>query len=360
VNEFVTLDRSDPLFESYLLGRPSKEFRAVPIRSLYINSESERVTFQILPREELTISSVFASVAQVMRLDLLTLTLAPAFSIWAAAFAQKSTTAADIVLGALALILLHGAFFARNDFIDHIRGVDRLNEMGGSRVIQKGSLRAATVRNMYWVFFILGALLSIPVLIHQPVILWACIAAGVFGIYGYSQLRWSKTGGILGGLMLFLCTGPFLTWGAQVITLDGNSSTMNGNGLFLRLGALLLGVLFGLISVIYVETRHMISLVVDDEAGVQTLPVKIGFDRAKFVLSALYFIVSISTIATFYIWFSWMGALAALPLALLGLRLCVQMYKVSSPLASRLPVLLKHAIYLHLSLGLVFTLLNFI
>jgi len=363
MEEFITLDRTDPLFQNYLLGQHSPEFRAVPVRSLHINSESEQVTFQILARENLSLVRKASALAHVMRLDLLPITLAPALAVWAANFAQRtmlSLNFADTILGALALFCLHGAFFARNDFIDHVRGVDRLNEKGGSRVIQQGVMRAITVRNLYWALAGIGVAFSLPVLVHHPVILWTCIAAGVYGIYGYSQLRWSKTGGVLGGLMLFLCTGPFLTWGAQVIVLDNTQSSVLTDGLFLRLGSLMLGGMFGLIAVIYVETRHMVSLVVDDEAGLQTLPVKIGFDRAKLVLALMYLAVGVFTLGTFYVWFSWVGLLAAIPLAALCVRLAVQMYRVSSPLSSRLLVLLKHAIFLHLSMGLAFGLLNFL
>src|ERR1700677_2558649 len=122
MEEFVTLERKSPEFRNYLLGQHSPGFRAIPVRSLYINSDSESVTFQIVEREPVSVRQALVALVQVMRLDLLTLTLGPAIAMWSAVIKLSASVDAsvstlvqlnsfDILLGGLALFCLHGAFF---------------------------------------------------------------------------------------------------------------------------------------------------------------------------------------------------------------------------------------------------------
>ncbi len=344
MGEFITLDRRDPLFEGYLLGHFSETHRALPINSMKINSIDERVTFQLMPLTDIHRPSSFAVLFQVMRLDLLSLTLTPALVTWVLFGFSRAA-----VLGVIALVFLHGGFFAINDFVDHWRGVDRLNEKGGSRVIQKGWVKAANVRNLSFLLLAIGALISAAVVINNPEIIIVGLIGGVFGAYGYSRLRWSKSGWFLGGFLLFMCTGPLLTWGAYVVSRHSAQIAIQFTNASQVL--LILGALFGLIAVVYVETRHLISLVVDDQAGLQTLPVRFGFDRARQVLSLFYVLSAGLLVTALALVFGRFGLFMAAPLAFLILRQANAMFRVSSPLSSSLLILLRRSIYLHIALG---------
>jgi len=52
MSELLTLSKSDPRFHSYIEGTFSKEYRALPIQSLNVNTEAEQVTFRIFPMKE--------------------------------------------------------------------------------------------------------------------------------------------------------------------------------------------------------------------------------------------------------------------------------------------------------------------
>jgi 1,4-dihydroxy-2-naphthoate octaprenyltransferase len=276
-----------------------------------------------------------------MRLDLLSLTLSPCFVVWA-----LFGFTLDAWLSGCTLFFLHSAFFARNDFVDHLKGVDRLNENGGSRVIQRGWLKATSVRNLYRTFLAVGVLLAVPVLLHHLSILSIALFGGLFGLFGYSHLRWSRSGWFVGGLSLFMCLGPLLCFGAFEV------SAQTSNTSFLVLG--LLGALFGLVAVIFVETRHLISIFIDDQAALQTLPVRFGFDRAKNILSLFYYLVAAILTFTLYCLYHFVGLAIALPIMIIIIQRAIAMRTVSSPLSSRLANLLTSANYLHLALGVLF------
>jgi 1,4-dihydroxy-2-naphthoate octaprenyltransferase len=350
VSEFITLEKKDARFASYLLGSFSRDYRAIPVRSLHINSSAEQVTFQVVPNSELQRPNLLKILVQVGRLDLLSLTLMPPLVVWAL-FGFTS----EAILALVSLFFLHAAFFARNDYVDHVRGVDRLNEKGGSRVIQRGWLRAMTVRRCFYGFAVSSILSALPILNNHPALAATSLFAGLFGAYGYSHLRWSRSGWLLGGLSLFMCLGPLLALGGFELSL--RVLAVNSHLIGMEFLPILIGVVFGLLAVIYVETRHLISLVVDDEADLQTLPVRFGFDRAKVILAFL----AVATAGLFFLLgfclFHFLGLAMALPMSLLILQLGHGIYKVNSPLSSALPRWLDRAIQLHFAMGLLLILL---
>ena len=81
MEKYVTLDRSNPDLQVHLLGEPTKNIRAIPVRSMNVNSQNEKVTFQLLPISELKRPPLFLVLLQVIRSDLLPLTLIPATAI---------------------------------------------------------------------------------------------------------------------------------------------------------------------------------------------------------------------------------------------------------------------------------------
>jgi 1,4-dihydroxy-2-naphthoate octaprenyltransferase len=339
MSEFITVERSHPQFKDYLSGEFSSEYRALPVRSLNIDRASEKVTFQIVKVGDLDKPSLPLVLAQIFRLDLLTLTLTPAATV-AALLANQLTEPHLIFLTLLSLAFLHGAAFSRNDFVDHMRGIDRLNEKGGSRVIQKGWLRAITVQRLYWGLLVIATLLAAPVLTRMPELIFLAIAVAGLGVLGYSKLRWGSGHWMFGDLAVFLCLGPMLALGMSWVVAREVSGFMTW-----------VGVYFGLLSLAYLEIRHTISNVVDDEAGLATLPVRWGFDRAKLVIVGL--LVAAAVLAAYLISIVQPG-----PLSLLGLPLVAALawvaqkgFAVSSPLSSGLYELPKKVAQVHLVSG---------
>jgi 1,4-dihydroxy-2-naphthoate octaprenyltransferase len=341
--KYITLDRSDPNFHRYLLGQlPGNEI-AIPVRSLHVNSGQETVTFQIISRESILRPSIWIVAMQVMRLDLIALSLLPAVCVFAYAVA-KGLNPPNLGLALLALFFLHGAVFCRNDYCDHLSGVDRVNEKGGSRVIQNGWISAAAVQRIYRVFLFVAVGFATPILLRDPSLSWLAVIGGGLGILGYTALKRGRFGWWAGDLALFLASGPLLTLGADRVA-----------GLPLRpLVAIAAGKGFGLLAVAYIEIRHMISMVVDDTADIRTLPVRIGFDRAKIVVAALYILSAAALIFNFWA-VKWpYGLFLASAYGFFMIAMALRVCRANSPLSSLLSSLLKETLAAQALYGVIF------
>jgi 1,4-dihydroxy-2-naphthoate polyprenyltransferase len=337
---FVTFEKSNPEFSQYLLGSFSDKEIALPVTSLFVNTPHEQVTFQVLRLQDVARPSWWKLCFQVLRLDLLPLTLLPPIVIMVL---ERHALPGNLlaIWSLVALFFLHGAAFCRNDYMDHLRGVDRWNEKGGSRVIQRGWLRALTVRNIYLGLLFAAALCAVPVFLTYPeLIVNAFLAAGL-GVWGYSHLRSGRGPLWLSSLGVFLCLGPLLTGGASWV-MTGQPSVL----------ALVIGAHFGLIAMLYALIRQTLSMVVDDQASLRTLPVVLGFDRMKTLLSMLVIVL----ILTSGFAFSWvepgLKSLTALPLMASLTFLGRKIYAIKSPLSSALFEVPANLVSFHLLSGL--------
>ena len=348
MEKYVTLDRSNPDLQVHLLGEPTKNIRAIPVRSMNVNSQNEKVTFQLLPISELKRPPLFLVLLQVIRSDLLPLTLIPATAILM--LFRTRLVQIDLALWALAsLFFLHGAIFCRNDFIDHMRGVDRVNEKGGSRVIQRGWLLASTVQKIYWVMGFVSLLFAAPVFwIFPELLALACVVA-LAGVYGYSQSRWGRGHWFFSSLAIFLCLGPLLTAGMSYAMAKS-----------FELSTLLVGVYFGGLALLYTELRHTISMVVDHEAGLSTLPVKLGFDHTKKALFVIVLLSLFSIIALVSALYPGPQSLVALPLVAWLTFLAKKIVYIQSPLSSALYDLPQEVCFIHLVSGLFLIAMTFL
>jgi 1,4-dihydroxy-2-naphthoate polyprenyltransferase len=344
--EFLTIEKSDLNFEKYLLGSFSDDHRALPVQSLNVNRENEKVTFQIVHNSKIQKPKTYRILLQLFRVDALTLTLAPALAVLAT-HAKNIENTRNVFFALASLLFLHFAVFCRNDFVDHMRGVDRTNEKGGSRVIQKGWLKAVTVQKLYRVCLAISISFALPVILQRPELILLSLAVAVFGVLGYSFLRWGKVHWVFGSLAVLLCLGPLLTTGmswvihAQVTVLS-----------------LLMGFYFGLLAMIYVYLRHMMNIIVDDEAGVKTLPVVVGFDRAKmgviflFIVSAFLFEAIATTMHPSVV------SLLALPMVGWIFWQAKRSFQLKSPVSSRLYVLPKSVMRMHMASAIMIFILD--
>lgn len=331
MSEFITVERTHPDFLKYLTGEFSNELCALPMHSLNISRDNKKVTFQLLHKNEVVRPPMLKVLSQVLRLDLLTLTLTPAICIAYSYWSEANRWLTLLAL--LSLAFLHTAVFCRNDFVDHMHGIDSLNEKGGSRVLQRGWMRAASVKKLYLSLMAVAILFVLPVVLARPELLLVCFIA-VAGVFGYSHLRWARSNWVLGDLSIWFCLGPLICFGIKWVI----NPVWSSNPLWI-------GAYFGLLALAYVEVRRTISIVIDDIASLSTMPTRLGFDRAKIFIIVLFMLAGLIAF--------WAGGAMT---ALVGLNfwLALKTFHVASPLSSILHELPKKIIWVHIVSGLLF------
>lgn len=80
--EYITLTKTDPEFESYLLGNFSQTHRALPVETFHAQTPRERVTFRLVPREKVAAPKWWKVYFWSCRPELLGLTMGPAIVAW--------------------------------------------------------------------------------------------------------------------------------------------------------------------------------------------------------------------------------------------------------------------------------------
>ena len=190
MTELITLSKSDPRFTSYIEGTFSKDHRALPLQSLNVNTASEQVTFQILPKEKIQPPFLALHWLQVLKVKNLLMVAFPIFLV----FIQNwsASTLADPIRGglsALGALFLMTAVNLRNDYFDQLSGLDRLHPQSGSHAIQKGWVTAAQVRRWSFLYLVLGVSFGLPAVIRYPQILILLGGIAILGIFGITSFQ---------------------------------------------------------------------------------------------------------------------------------------------------------------------------
>ncbi len=242
--EFITLTKNDPDFQSYLLGTFAADARALPVETYHAETARERVTFRVVPVENLEIPAWWKSYLLSTRPELWALTLGPSIAAWLTHFDTYGDWARwPSWLALVGIFFLHTAVFLMNDVQDHIRGFDRLNRRRGSRLIQKGWVRAVDMKRWAWANVGLAVLFGLPAFLNAPVKLFGLclIAAGSLTIVVQSlgaRRGWCD-------LALLLLFGPLLTMGIALASF-GETDPRD----------LVLGLAFGALTLWVFQTRH--------------------------------------------------------------------------------------------------------
>jgi 1,4-dihydroxy-2-naphthoate octaprenyltransferase len=272
--DLITVSRRDPQFQSYLLGTFSRTERALPVQSLNVNTDSEKVTFHIVATGKIHKPSVGIRWAQILKLHNLYLAALPIFAILlkdgaSGTLIHRWTTLASV----LACLLLMMAVNLRNDFIDYSSGLDRVHPHSGSRAIQKGWVTAAQVKRFSDALLILGILCGLPALGQNYRILYligALILLAAVGLASYrtglKYRHWSE-------LTAFLLLGPLLTEGIQ----------MSATGGF-DFQSLAIGVITGWYAVFYLHLKNFSQLMVNHQASFKNTMTWLGFEKGKNLL----------------------------------------------------------------------------
>jgi 1,4-dihydroxy-2-naphthoate polyprenyltransferase len=271
VAQFITLDKSSADYRRYLSGTFSKAERALPVPLQESSTRGQQATFQIVSASSVKPLTWAQKISQLYRYELLGFTFLPVGIVaqWAG---ERSWT--NILL-MLATLFFHGAVFAFNDYFDHMQGVDRMSEKRGTRLIQEGQLRAIDVFRFAWGYWFLAMLVGLPIIIQNPKVIYFLAAGLLIGTLGSTYSRFGIKAFAFNDLTVFVCLGPLLTTSVAYVV----SQNVQASHLALGFG-------FGLMATMYVQARHLSSAMSDHRAGVQTLSVRLGFDKMKALLFA--------------------------------------------------------------------------
>jgi 1,4-dihydroxy-2-naphthoate octaprenyltransferase len=274
VTEVKTLSKGSSEFESYLLGTFSRTHRALPIRTLNANSLNETVTFEIKPLSEIK-TPVFALVLlQLLKARTFILVLFPVYLLLVKNNADK--TIKDPIVVMISTFGILAAFIAvnlRNDYTDHMKGLDRINPRAGSRVIQKGWMTAAQVRHWAHFFVVLALVLSSLVIFAFPMVIGVVMLTILVGIWAQFLKKGSFKYQKGGEFFVFLLLGPLLTTGYQ-ISISG----------FWDLESLYLGLIWGWVVVFLQHIKNFEFIMINAQAGFHNTVTWLGFDKTKILL----------------------------------------------------------------------------
>lgn len=210
--EFITLTKSDPEFNNYLLGTFSKKLRALPVETYHPQTPRERVTFQVVPVSQVQAPAWWKIYFLSCRPELMGLTLGTSVAAW---LNQREWIAGwsrwPSWLALLGIFFLHTSVFLLNDVQDHLRGQDRLNRQRGSQVIQKGWVSARAMKDWAWVNLGFAIVLALPAILHAPFELAIVCLISIFCLATWIFNMGTRYG--LADLALFLLFGPLLTSG---------------------------------------------------------------------------------------------------------------------------------------------------
>lgn len=336
--DYITLTKSDPEFQSYLLGTFSRERRAIPVETFEGHNSGERVTFKIVSLEKLDVPPWWKVYLISCRPDLAPLTLGPSIAAWLNHFASLSHwTRWPSWFALIGIFFLHTAAFLYNDFQDHVQGVDRLNHNRGSQVIQKGWVTAAALRQYAWINAGLALLFGLPAFFNAPFELTTlCFLAG-FALAVISQ-KWGRRWGLcdLAMLMLF---GPLLTCGIALASFAR-----------FNLSDIVLGLALGSLTLWVFHVRQFGFLFRSKPEMFRTCIAWMPFDRArKVVVAEGYAILAMQAVAALWlripVLYLGLIVLVGWPLNLTVLRI----WRAGSPLASELMDISRWALFSHLA-----------
>jgi 1,4-dihydroxy-2-naphthoate octaprenyltransferase len=336
-SSFITLGKNSPEFDSYLRGTFSKVARALPVESLNINTDQERVTFQIVPVKEIQKPGFFKIWLKVLRPRSFLMVLFPMFLIAAKNISDNTIEDSwTMLLSTLGVLFLFAAFTLRNDYVDHMKGFDRIDSELGSRPIQAGWVTAESVRRLASLCLFVSVFLAFPVFIaFPPVILFVGIAAVISYLTLYRvQFTFKEFAG--GELGILLLVGPLLTSGYE-LSIAGE----------VRPESLVIGFIWGWMALLPIHLRNLSLILGQSQAGLSNLVTHFGFDKGKKFIYYWWLVSLVGFIAYHYFFagFFWFWFYSGIML-FVSLPFTNQLFRLDSPVGSRMLTLRKVGTYL--------------
>lgn len=339
MSDLITLSKSSPDFESYLLGTFSADKRALPVQTLNVNSSSETVTFRILPVKSIQRPSFFEVILQTFKVRSFLLILLPLFLVLTKNIADDTLKDPVTTIGATIGVLL--AFIAvnlRNDYVDHMMGVDRILEKSGSRSIQNGWVTAAQVKTYSNIFLGLAIVCAIPIVMTFPEVAYVIFLGSLVGVWAQFKKKSSFKYQIGGELALFLLLGPLLTVGYQLAM----GAPFDSESVWV-------GCVWGWLVLFVVHLRNFVNILPSMQAGFSNTVNWLGFDKSRRLIAAWWALfVIFNLVYHFFFAGTYWGFYLSIVLVLMSVSFILKLKCVSSSTGSELRSIFKHGFQLFL------------
>lgn len=290
MTEVITLSKGDAEFNAYLMGTFSKTHRALPISTLNANSARETVTFEIKPLAEIRRPSYFFLLLYLLKVRAFILILFPLFLLLVKNTADK--TIKDPIVVLISTLGILSAYFAvnlRNDYTDHIKGLDRINPQAGSRVIQNGWMTASQIRHWAHVFVLFATMFAGMVIFAFPEVIGVVMLTFMVSIWAQFLKKGSFKYHKGGEFFVFLLLGPLLSTGYQ-ISISG----------FWDIESLYLGIIWGWLVVFLQHIKNFEYIMINAQAKFHNTVTWLGFDRSKTLLKIWWTLFVVQFLAYHY------------------------------------------------------------
>lgn len=339
MSELVTLTKNSPEFESYMLGTFATDKRALPVQTLNVNSASETVTFRITPLAQIERPGTLKVLLQTFKVRSFLLVFLPLFLVLTKNIADKTFfEPLTTIVATLGVLVAFIAVNLRNDYMDHMKGVDRVLPNSGSRAIQKGWVTAAQVRSYSTLLLFVAILSALPIVFAFPVISIPIAGGLVLGLWAQFQKTNSFKYQIGGELLIFLLLGPLLTIGYQ-----------------LSMGApydpesFWLGCLWGWLVLFVVHLRNFANILPSAQAGFTNTVNWLGFDKARRLIAIWWFLFVVFNFI-YHAMFAalYWGFYLSLVLLFVSVSFILKLKGLSSPVGSDLRAVYRSGYYLFL------------
>lgn len=342
MRELITLQANSPEFKSYLEGSFSREKRALPVQSVHVNTNAETVTFEIVPVNDIKKPGMCLFLSKTLKLNGLLLVLFPIFFVLAKnSLDRQVRDPVSLIFATMGILFLYLGFSLRNDYGDHMLGLDRINPHLGSQSIQKGWITARTAKRWANIFVSVAFLSGLPVFIAFPQIFLFLLLTLIIGYLAFfskslSIRQWEGSEAVL---MLLL--GPMLTCGFEV--------AITG---FCRRDTFALGILWGWLSLFPIHLKNLEHILSFTQAGLSNLVTAKGFDGGKKLVRWWWWVGFFGFLVYHYLyagtfWFWFYG----LFLGFVSLRFTIKLSNVDSPMGSEMAEVRKDGVYMFLLLN---------
>lgn len=331
MGELKTIAKSDPAFSSYLLGTFSKDDRAISVKSLNVATAAETVTFEIIPLAEIKAPFFLRKWALTLKIKNYFLLYFPMFLIISKNLMDNVPFDPRLALWSLlAATFLFAAMNLRNDFRDHLSGLDRIHPDSGSRAIQKGWITAHQAKNLSTAFAVLGIACALPAVIGLPELLLVIGVIALLAIFGLSVYPHGLKYRLWTEGFAFLLLGPLLTVGFQMAI-----------GAPFDLESVFLGIITGWLAVYIVHLKNFEAIMVNNQAGFTNSVGIMGFEKGKRLMAVWW--ISLLVLIDVYHWIYnslfWTVSFIVISLAL-SWALLKYLRTLTSPVASTFKIAL--------------------
>gem|GEM_PF-2174376 len=274
--EFVTVSRKDQQFLPLLLGTFSKEKFAKPVKTLYVKSPQEQVTFKIQEKTQTSLVKALASWYSLSRNIYL---IFPFVGGLALMISLNGPANWDLVLiAALSLEAFLMALTLYSDYHDYVNGIDRINEHNFKKPLLKGLIRPFQALFLAKIFLTVSLLVASYLFYVQPLTLAFAGAAFSLTFIFSSSILGKKLKGLTSFLLFFLA-GPLLIYGLEFLLYQKIS-----------LELIFISFTYGLHAFKYDYCKQLRDIFYNSKAKIVTVSTAFGFERSKLLYSLASFV----------------------------------------------------------------------